>query len=326
MILVAGESLIDLIVEPHGGVHARPGGGPFNSARTIGRLGHPTRFIGRLSTDPFGQLLRDRLARDRVEAVPAGPAEAPTALAIVTVSAAGVPRYWFHLAGTAGFLLDGPAAHHEIGDEVSALHVGTLGLVVEPMATGLEHLVTTLPGSALLLLDPNCRPQATPDPDGYRARIRRLLRRTDIAKTSTEDLAYLLPGTTIPDAARTLQDWGASCVLVTDGPALIRAFAGDEQIAVPVPPVEVVDTIGAGDAFGGAFLTWWTEQGLTRENLTSPGLLRAAVAAAARVASLTCGKAGAEPPWRHELDATPEWGQLPVPQQDPPFHDLRDVP
>jgi len=312
VIVVAGESLIDLIVEPLGRLHASPGGGPFNAARTIARLGHATRFLGRFSTDPFGQVLRDQLSHDGVGAALPDPVAAPTALAVVSVGALGVPQYWFHLAGTAAFALDPQEAERALDADVAALHIGTLGLVVEPMATVLELLVTSLPRSVLLLLDPNCRPAATADADGYRARVRRILSRTDIVKTSTEDLAFLLPGRGVSEAARTLLDWGAGCVLVTDGPALIRAFAADDQVAVPVPPVEVVDTVGAGDAFGGAFLTWWVEHGLAREMLADHDLLRAAVAAAARVASLTCGKAGAEPPWRHELEASDGWAQLPV--------------
>lgn len=325
MILVAGESLIDLIVGPQNDVQARPGGGPFNSARTIARLGHATRFLGRFSADPFGQMLMDSLSRDLIEVTLADPVDAPTALAVVAISAAGVPRYWFHLEGTAGFLLDDAAAERALqaaclapprhGGDVSALHVGSLGLTVEPMATGLERLSTGLPLSALLLLDPNCRPQATADADAYRARVGRMLPRTDILKTSTEDLAFLMPGTGVSEAARALLDGGAGCVLVTDGPAVIRAFVGSDQLIVPVPPVEVIDTVGAGDAFGGAFLAWWVENGLARENLRDLVLLRSGIAAAALVASLTCGRAGAEPPWRHELQAIQGWGQPLAPRR-----------
>jgi fructokinase len=193
--------------------------------------------------------------------------------------------------------------------DVTALHVGSLGLVVDPMAGELERLVEGLRSGILLLLDPNWRAQAIPDPDAHRARIRRILPRTDILKTSTEDLSFLVPGHDPADAARILLDWGARCVLLTDGPASVRAFTGGDQLAVQVPPVEVVDTVGAGDAFGGAFLAWWAERGLARENLEHSPQLLAAVTAAARVASLTCAKAGAEPPWRHELDADEEWGQ-----------------
>ena len=307
MILVAGESLIDLIVGPNGQIHTSPGGGPFNAARTMARLGQPTRFLGQFSADPFGQLLTDQLVHDEVELARTEPVPEPTALAVVAVGPGGVPRYWFHLSGTAGFRSDLVAAGRALEPGATALHVGTLGLVVEPMAGAVEQLVADLPRSVLLLVDPNCRPEATPDGDGYRARVRRILARTDIVKTSAEDLAFLVPDRGVADAARTLLEWGARCVLVTDGPASVRAFTEDEQLTAPVPPVTVADTVGAGDAFGGGFLAWWVERGLGRDGLADPRLLLAAARAAAEVAALTCTKTGAEPPWRHELDGSGGW-------------------
>ena len=309
MILVAGESLIDLIVGPDDGVHASPGGGPFNAARTIARLGQPTRFLGRFSADPFGQLLTGKLAQDGVELAVPGWVPEPTALAIVALGGLGVPEYWFHVTQTAGFVLDQPTARRALQPDVTAVHIGSLGLVVDPMASELERLVQRVSPDVLLLLDPNWRAQAIPDADAHRARLRRLLLRTDILKTSTEDLSFLVPGCGIAEAARILLGWGARCLLVTDGPSSIHAFTGVDQVAVQVPPVEVADTVGAGDAFGGAFLAWWAERGLARENLAHSTQLLAAVTAAARVASLTCARAGAEPPWRHELDADEEWGR-----------------
>jgi fructokinase len=309
MILVAGESLIDLIVGPDDRVHASPGGGPFNAARTIARLGQPARFLGRFSADPFGQILTGKLVQDGVELAVPGRVAEPTALAIVALGGLGVPEYWFHVARTATFVLDQPTALRALQADVTAVHIGSLGLVVDPMASELERLVQGLPPDVLLMLDPNWRAQAIPDADTHLARLRRILLRTDILKTSTEDLSFLVPGCGIAEAARILLDWGARCVLVTDGPSSIHAFTGGDQIAVQVPPVEVVDTVGAGDAFGGAFLAWWAERGLARENLAHSPQVLAAVTAAARVASLTCTRAGAEPPWRHELDADEEWGQ-----------------
>ena len=309
MILVSGESLIDLIVGPDDGVHASPGGGAFNAARTIARLGQPTRFLGRFSADPFGRLLAGKLAQDGVELAVPGRVPEPTALAIVALGGLGVPQYWFHVSQTAAFVLDATAAREALQADVTAVHIGSLGLVVDPMAAELERLVQDLPPDVLLLLDPNWRAQAIPDAGAHRDRLRRILPRTDILKTSAEDLSFLVPGCGAAEAARMLLGWGAHCVLVTDGPASIRAFTGGDQFAVQVPPVEVVDTVGAGDAFGGAFLAWWTERGLARENLAHSPQLLAAVTAAATVSSLTCARAGAEPPWRHELDTDEEWGQ-----------------
>ncbi|HEX9623131.1 MAG TPA: PfkB family carbohydrate kinase [Streptosporangiaceae bacterium] len=91
MILVAGESLVDLIIRPDGSLYPSPGGGPFNAARTLSRLGQPTRFLGRFSADPFGARLADRLRQDNVEITSAGPVPEPTALAIVALSGGGGP-------------------------------------------------------------------------------------------------------------------------------------------------------------------------------------------------------------------------------------------
>lgn len=301
VILVAGESLVDLIVEPDGGIRPSPGGGPFNAARTMSRLGQPVLFLGRFSADPFGALLAARLREDRVQVAAPDPVPEPTALAVVALREGGVAEYWFHLAGTAGLRLDLPAARRALAAGVSALHIGSLGLVAEPMAAGIERLVTEMPDAALLLLDPNCRPAVTPDPGGYRARIKRILPRADVVKASAEDLGFLVPRASAEQAARGLLEAGAGCVLVTHGPDPVRAFAAAYELSVPVPPAAVADTVGAGDAFGGGFLAWWVEHALGRDRLADPGAVRAALAAAARVAALTVGKAGAEPPWRHEL-------------------------
>ncbi len=334
MILVAGESLIDLIlsspaapstpgaglppadgdggtVTPGSAVLASPGGGPFNAARTIARLGQPARFLGRFSADPFGLMLAGQLGSDQVELALPERVPEPTALAIVSLSGAGIPQYWFHLAGTAAFVLDQPSAAGALREDVTAVHVGSLGLVVEPMATEVERLVRSLPASVLLFVDPNWRAPAIPDAAAHRDRIRRLMPRTDILKTSTEDLSYLAPGRSVPEAAAMLLGWRARCVLVTDGPAPVRAYTATDRLEVAVPPLPVVDTVGAGDAFGGGFLAWWAEHGLAREDLTQTGPLRAAVTAAALVAALTCGRAGADPPWRRDLDGAQDWGHAP---------------
>lgn len=309
MILVAGESLIDLIIKPDGSIYPSPGGGPFNAARTMSRLGQPTRFLGQFSADPFGRRLSDRLHADNAQTAVPGLVPAPTTLAVVSVSRQGVAEYWFHLAGTAGVQLSMAGARDALAAGPAALHIGSLGLVVEPMASEIEQLVTELPESTLLLLDPNCRPAATPDADGYRARIKRILPRADIVKTSVEDLRFLAPGAgTRESAARSeaalgLLAAGASCVLVTHGPEPVSAFGHGYELTEPVPPVKVADTVGAGDAFGGGFLAWWVEHGLNRDSLTNPVLVRAAVRAGTEVAARTCAIAGAEPPWRHELDA-----------------------
>jgi fructokinase len=194
------------------------------------------------------------------------------------------------------------------------LHVGSLGLLMEPVGTSVERLLLTdVPSGPLVLLDPNCRPGAVADRDAYRGRIDVFARRADIVKASTEDLAYLYPGLPPAEAATALLAAGPSLVLVTDGPHPARAFLPGTVLAEPVPVVPVADTIGAGDAFGGGFLAWWLAHDLRREDLRDPDRVGAALRAAAAVAALTCARPGADPPARADLLARNWWPGLPLP-------------
>jgi fructokinase len=307
LIAVVGEALIDLVAEREDGFAARPGGGPFNTARTIARLGESAVFLGRLSGDGFGAMLRGRLDADGVTIGVPEPSRTPTTLAVADVDSAGVARYAFYLAETAAADLDHAALATALGtllaggQRLTALHVGTLGLVMEPIASGVEQLIATdLPPDVLMMADPNCRPGAIADRDAYLSRLGRILSRTDVVKASVEDLAYLSPDAPPRAAAAALLELGPSLVLVTDGPHPARAFLPGREITAEVPRVEVVDTIGAGDAFGGGFLAWWTTNGLTRADLPDSAAVTAALAAATEIAALTCGRAGADPPFLAE--------------------------
>jgi fructokinase len=66
VIVVAGEALVDLLVQPDGSIAAVPGGGPYNTARAIARLGPPVAWLGGLSSDRFGRLLETGLVADGV--------------------------------------------------------------------------------------------------------------------------------------------------------------------------------------------------------------------------------------------------------------------
>ncbi len=201
LIAVAGEALIDLVTGSDGAAQAHPGGGPYNTARTLARLGLPVTFLGGLGGDRFGRLLRGQLADEGVTLGLPEPSRLPTTLAVVGVDSEGVADYSFYLDGTAAAdvtaaaLRDALEAIAAQPGGLSAFHVGTLGLLMEPVGTAVERLVLEgVPGGALLLLDPNCRPGAAPDEQAYRARIAAIGGRADVIKASTEDLAYLYPG------------------------------------------------------------------------------------------------------------------------------------
>lgn len=308
MIAVIGEALIDLVIDQHGRLGAQAGGGPFNTARTIGRLGLASAFLGRLSRDGLGRMLRARLDQDGVMLQVPQLTDAPTTLAVADVDPDGTARYRFYLTGTSAAALEYSLLSAALPGALTALHVGGLALVMEPVATSIERLITCdLPPDTLVMIDPNCRPQAITDRQAFLDRLSRILHRADVVKVSMEDLAYLCPGVPARIAAAALLGRGPALILVTDGPRAARACLPGQEVTVDVPAVEVVDTIGAGDAFGGAFLAWWSCHELTTSDLAQPGPVREALQAAVEVASLTCTRAGAEPPWWAEVRGRPGW-------------------
>ena len=302
MILVAGEALFDLVSRDGQQLAAHAGGGPFNAARTLGRLGRPVAFLGRISTDRFGTVLAGMLADDGVGLDPVLRTDSPTTLALAELDTASDARYRFYERGTSAPDVTPELALALIPNDLAMLHVGTLGLVLEPMAGALEALVNVVAArGALVFVDPNCRPSAVDDEIGYRDRIARVLSAAHVAKVSADDLAWLQPGVEPVAAARSLLELGPAVVLLTRGGDGATVVGIDGTFDVPAPAVDVVDTIGAGDAFGAGFLAWWDEHDLGPAELHDVALLEQATAFAARVAALTCARAGASPPARAEL-------------------------
>jgi fructokinase len=295
-IVVTGEALIDLVLAADGSLTSHPGGGPYNVARTIGRLGQPVAYLGRISGDRFGRRLRDQLEADGVSTGSVVETDAPTTLALAELDGAGTASYRFYDAGTSAPGLTIAEAIAALPQHFEALYLGTLGLVFEPMATTLEAIVTHIGPEPLVALDPNCRPATITSSGSYRSRLGRLLARTDVLKVSADDLAWLDPGADLVAAARSLLGGDQAVALVTVGSAGVLVVTRDALAEVPAPVVEVVDTIGAGDAFMGSFLARWREQGHGREALRDLDAVGDAAAFACEVAALTCTRAGADPP------------------------------
>jgi fructokinase len=301
-IVVTGECLVDLIVDPAGGLRAALGGGPYNTARAVGRLGGDVAFLGRLSRDRFGAQLLAGLHESKVDTRLVVITDDPSTLAMAELEPDGSARYRFYATGTAAPGLSEQQALRALELRPWALHLGTLGLVFEPIASSLEALVGRLSPEALVMLDPNARPSATPDAEAWRARIDRLAGGASVVRLTTDDLAFLRPGLDPFEAAAAMLALGPSVVMLTDGPATVQVLTRDGgRLAIPVPPVRVVDTVGSGDAFGGAFLAWWQAHELTHADLVDLTALEAAVGAAVRVASITCTRVGADPPTLAEL-------------------------
>jgi len=299
-IVVAGEALVDLVIDTAGGVVAKLGGGPYNTARTIGRLGLPVTFLGAVSHDRFGRELSAALAADGVSDAATVRTDLPTTLAAAELDEHGAATYRFYFAGTSAPSLSAvPAAVAA----PRAVHTGTLGLVLEPMASTLLGYLHSLATDTLVMIDPNCRPAVVTDHAAYAARVAQACARADVVKISDDDARFLSPADQPLDYARQLVAGGVSAVLLTAGAHGTWAITANGEQLVPTAAITVVDTIGAGDSFGGAFLAYWLLAGLLRAELRDIALVAEATAAAQEVSAITCQRVGADPPRRAELSA-----------------------
>ncbi len=296
--MVCGEALIDMV-----GQSAHPGGGPFNTARALARLGVPTAFLGRLSTDEYGQELTSRLAADGVDLSMVSSGPEPTTIAAIDVDGSGNASYRFQVDGTSAPNFTTAMLPKQLPSTVQALHVGTLGLILEPMASTIAQLVEREASRLLVMVDPNVRTELAPTGDEYRQRLANVIARSTIVKASEFDLAWLCPGMSYEAAADSiLQVPGVRLVVATLGARGAFGATNHARIHVEAPEVDVIDTIGAGDAFGAGLLAWLCDRNRLDRDLTlESDELAAALSFACLVAATTCTRAGAETPWRAEV-------------------------
>jgi fructokinase len=303
VIVVCGEALIDMISNGDGTQQSAPGGGPFNTARALARLGVPTAFLGRISDDVFGRELAELLKADGASLELASVGSEPTTIAMAEVDSDGFAEYQFLVQGTSAPNLTPEMVPERFGPEVTALHFGTLGLVLEPMASTLMQLMISERGRRLVMLDPNIRIGLVPDSE-YRDLLHTAISQSTIVKASEADLAWLYPGLDHEEAADRILSEGVSLVVVTLGARGAFGAHRGARLSVDAPYVEVVDTIGAGDAFGAGLLAWLHDHGLLNAGLSlKSDELRASLEFACLVASMTCARAGADPPTRADLQA-----------------------
>lgn len=312
VIVVVGEALVDLVVGPDGDLDAALGGAPFNVARAAARMGAPVVFAGRLSNDRFGRRLRDALDSDGV-GVATEPTDAPTTLALAEIGDDGSASYRFYLDGTSAPLVGDSeltAALDGLGS-ADVVVTGGLALVLEPMASALERRLADASEGPSIVVDVNARPSVVGDRDAFRARVGRILDAADVVKVSDEDLAFLAPGSDPLTAARGVLDRGPSVVVLTEGAspttALVRTRDGFEQATVELPPLpgDVVDTIGAGDTFLGAFVARLVEGGAADGAAVGLDVVVDAVRVGNAAAGVVVTRRGADPPRRTELPTDP---------------------
>lgn len=310
MILCCGEALIDMIPTPTAagpdGFVPHAGGAVFNTAIALGRLGVRTGMLTGLSSDMFGHQLSDALQASHVDTSHLILSDRPTTLAFVRLQD-GHATYSFYDENSAGRMLS-PGALPDISAEVSSLYFGGISLACEPGASTYATLLRREGKDRAVMMDPNIRAQFIEDADQYRARLDDMMSRADIVKVSDEDLNWIVSSPLpLKEKVEVVLKSGPSIVILTRGSDGATGFLKDgTEVNVPAQRVEIVDTVGAGDTFNSGVLAKLYELGaLQKANLKSlgPTVLEQALEHGARVAAVTVGRAGANPPWAEEIKA-----------------------
>lgn len=299
--LVIGEALIDIVRRGGEVIGEHVGGSPLNVAVGLARLGRDVDFLTHIGGDEHGRRIADHVEASGVRLVEGSTTAARTPTALATLDEQGSAEYEFDIE----WQLTGTP---EVGPPL-VVHTGSIASVLEPGCRATAALLDTYHPSATVTFDPNVRPALTEDADAARARIDRLIERSDVVKASDEDMRWLDPGRTPEQIAQTWLSLGPSIVAVTLGGQGSFALCAQGLVRLPAFQVDVVDTVGAGDAYmTGLIDALWT-LGLLgaerRRDLARIGTdqLTDVVRTAAMSSALTVSQPGADLPDRSTRDA-----------------------
>lgn len=300
--LVVGESVVDRVRAADGTTVEYAGGSGANVAVALARLGRPVRFASAWADDARGAVLAGRLAGAGVELAADPHTVERTATATASIGPDGGASYAFDLAWRLGRVPLEPAP--------SVVHACSIGAVLEPGADQVRTLIARLREVAIVSYDINARPAITGTGADVVASTERLAALSDVVKASDEDLAHLYPDLDVPVAARRLLALGPAAVLVTKGGRGATWYDSNLEVHLASVPVEVADTIGAGDTFAAAIIDGLWDLGMVgadrRDALRALGreVAEEVLGHAIRAAAVTVSRPGADPPHRAELSGS----------------------
>jgi fructokinase len=285
MFLVCGEALYDVFTtqaHPNGSFtfEARIGGSPFNVAVGLARLEAPVALLTGISHDMLGEALKAALMRENVETRYLVRNARRTTLSLVGLDKNGSPHYTFYGVGSADCSLtqdDLPLAIKGI----KALHFGSYSFVVSPTADAFYALAQR-ESARFISLDPNIRPTVEPDKHVWLARLDKYLTLASLLKVSEEDLELLYPQGNLDDIALSFLTQGVKLVVITRGAKGAIGYTQKQRVEIGSQPIQVIDTVGAGDSFQASLL-----RDLAAQNFDTEQNLHLLLTRANHAASLT---------------------------------------
>jgi fructokinase len=292
-VLVVGEALVDVVSREGSEPEPHAGGSPFNVAVGLSRLDVPCVLAAQVGEDSYGGLLRSRLAESGVTLESLEPVPSRTSSARATLAADGSATYDFDLTWDPSGLPD-PA-------DFDAVHVGSLGTSLAPGAALVADLAMMADAVGVpVSFDPNVRLTVEPDHEVWRGIFAAIATHASIIKMSDEDAEVLFPGEDAKWLAQRLAADGALVAITLGGEGAVVANRED-VVSVAPADLRVVDTIGAGDSFMAAMLSWCATYDWPAAADLDETELRDLAMYASSAAAITCSRPGANPPWTREL-------------------------
>ncbi|SDS75107.1 fructokinase [Paraoerskovia marina] len=301
--LVVGEVLVDIVRRPDGTVSEHPGGSPANVAIALGRLGRPVDLATWMGHGAYGDLVSRWLTKCGVGLVDGSDGALETSVATAALDDDGEATYRFDVAFSVP-----RGAHEALSAATPCVHAGSIAALDARAHGDVVSLLTESRPNSTVSFDPNVRPALMGDPAEAARRADAIVDVADVVKASDSDLSWLFPGTDPIDAARRWVGRGPSLVVVTLGDEGAVALTPEHTVRVAGVPVDVVDTVGAGDAFMGALIDGLWERDLLgaghRQSLRRAGaeVIEGVLTHCTRAAALTVTRRGAQPPTRAELE------------------------
>ncbi len=313
MIVVIGEALIDLISKESGNYQAVVGGANANVALALAVRGEKQAFLGRISSDGFGQQIRNHLSSHGVNLDYSIAAKEQTTLAVATIDQAGVASYSFYIKETAdwGWTKDELPTLEKLKQlGVNAIQYGCLTMAIGPGNKVIEKWLSEIYESNLITLshDLNIRPALGFERVVERARVENLNQISHIIKASDADIEWLYDLPAGSNLDQIASEWSVGkLVIITRGDDGVSLFTDGKRTDVPGFSIQLSDTVGAGDAFIATFLAELNAGGALGENsvekigkLENEKLVEFARAANA-AAAIVCERTGCQPPTKAEM-------------------------
>lgn len=283
---------MDLIPLSDGQITPLVGGGPANTAKALARLGASVNFIAGISTDSYGQMIKAEMDSSGVDLSLSLKSPLPTALAIASIDSNGLAKYEFELEGRSSFAFDSSWLPKGLP---LLLHIGSVATLLEPGATALLNWARGL--GVPIIFDPNIRPSIQGDRELYRRSVERWIALASVVKLSEDDLTWLYGN----NESEIINSWlskGVELVVLTRAEKGLRGYASNLTLDIPAVSLEIVDSVGAGDTIGAVIAQALAQYGCSGLISNLEQVLKRACLAA----SITCSRAGANPPWSYELD------------------------